>query len=124
MFEYMKSRVPDLNYPKPSGMSWMRFQMKDTHANLSYAPSRKTLYVYLLFKGDDPVDWFKFAKEKIELDLELEWIERGVDSYAQWATDFDHQDISNDKLTFDKVGKVLSEIQKEIASTHDRFMNQ
>lgn len=98
--------------------------MKDSHTNLSYAPSKKTLYIYILFKGDDPENWFQFAQKNLELSFELKWIERGMDSFAQWATDFDHEDLGQHTATFEKVGKILLEIQKKIASTHDRFMNQ
>ena len=124
IFGYMKPKFPDLQYPKPSGMSWIRFRMEDTHANLSYAPSKKALYVYLLFKGEDPEKWFQYAKENLKLRSEFKWVERSDGSFAQWETDFDHSDLDQHFTTIEKIGGFLSDIQKEIKVTYEHYLDQ
>lgn len=124
IFDYMKPKFPELKYPNPSGMSWVRFQMEATHTNLSYAASKKSLYIYLLFKGDESANWFQYAKENLKLRTDFKWVERSDGSFAQWETDFDHADSEQHTEILKKVGNLLTEIQNEIKFTRENYLNQ
>jgi hypothetical protein len=120
--DYMKPRFPDLSYPKPAGSPWIRFKMESTHANLSYAPSKKTLYLYLLFKGDDSENWFKFSKENLKSSPIFEWVDHPDGPYATWGIDYVYDESEKDSAIFEQVGRLLSEIQKEIKVTRQKYL--
>jgi len=56
--------------------------------------------------------------------MDLEWIEISDGSFAQWETDFDHSDLDQHFTTIEKIGGLVTDIQKEIKVTYDHYLDQ
>jgi hypothetical protein len=130
LVEYMRPKFPNLEYPNPIGMHWIRFPMMDSRAVISYAPTKKKLSLYVLFRGDDPMGWFQHVKGdskafQEEIGHILEWvIEDDGSGHAKWFTDFNHEEGQEIISTFEIVGDLINNLKKALTSRYERYVQQ
>ena len=108
-------------------MHWIRFPMKDSKAILSYAPSKKKMSLYLLFRGDNPSAWFQFVKSDDEsfgkeVGLSFDWKESEDGAgYGFTDCDFDHVQTGSHTAFFSKIAKSLSKLSTAMGTRHKQF---
>ena len=124
---YLNSKFPDIDCPKPTGMPWIKFMLRDSNAVISYAPSTKKLSLYLTFEGDNPGTWFDHVKrnsESFEKEVghPFEWISKEDGSgYVQWFADFDHESKDTMIDTFELVGSLINDLSQAINASYNKF---
>jgi hypothetical protein len=129
LIEYIKQNFPAVQAPTPSGMNWIRFPMADdTHSVLSYAPSKKEMRVYLLFRGDNPEGWFQYVKsdsEKFQKEIghSFEWItEKEGTGYGYKTFHFDHLIDDSYPEAFKMLGDLLQKLADAFVKRQSEFI--
>jgi len=128
--DYLAPKLDDVECPKPIGMHWIRFVLNDdTYVTVSYSSAKKKLNIYLLFRGEDQVGWFRYVMNKrdvIERSLakSLKWsTEDNGSGYAQMVVDFDHESPSGYQQAFALVNFTINDLQRFITDLHKEFLS-
>ena len=127
IIEVLGPHYPELNFPSPTGMHWIRFLMKYSRLVLSYAPNAKRMSLYLLFQNEAPEEWYELLFSDSEslnsaFGKDFEWI-NGSDGngYAVTKFEFNHlHDIKNDDLIL-QIGSVIDRVRQVLQDRQTRF---
>ncbi len=127
LIEYIDQNYPTIQTPTPSGMHWIRFPIADTRRVLSYAPSKKKISLYLLFRGDNPENWFQYvnsdsANFEKEIGHSFEWVsEEDGTGYGLLTFDFDHLMVDSYPEAFKMVGDLLQKLADALVKRLSKF---
>ncbi len=124
LIECIRKNYPNVKTPNPSGLHWMRFQLADSHGVVSYAPTKKKLSLFLLFRGDTPEKWFEHVESDVknfekEVGYPFAWVssDQGP-GHGLMTFDFDHLKVDDHPQFFNMIAELLNNLSEALSKRH------